>query len=39
MSKRLKPNGAAYQGLKANRDENLTKYDGSMDAYAKKQKK
>jgi len=39
MSKRLKPNDAAYRGLKANRDENLTKYDGSMDAYVKKQKK
>jgi len=36
MSKRLKPSGAAYQRLKANREESLTKYAGSVDAYVKK---
>jgi len=35
-SKRLKPSSAAYRRLKANREESLTKYDGSIYAYAKK---
>ena len=36
MSKRLKPSGVTYWRLEANREENLTKYAGSINAYLKK---
>jgi len=39
MSKQIKLYGAAYSGLKANREENLTKYAESIDAYIKKAEK
>jgi len=36
MSKRLKQSGAAYSRVKTNREENWTKYVGSIDKYIKK---
>jgi len=36
MGKRLKPSGAAYRRLKANKEENLTRYAESVYAYVKK---
>jgi len=39
MSKQLKQSVAAYHRLKANREENLTKYGGSIDVYVNKAEK
>jgi len=39
MIKRLKLSGATYCSLKANREENLTKYAGSIYAYVQKAEK
>jgi len=39
MRKQLQVSDAAYRGLKTNREENLTKYARSMDAYVKKAEK
>jgi len=36
MSKQLKPSGAAYRRLKADREENLTGFAGSINACVKK---
>jgi len=36
MSKRLELSGASHCRMKTNREENLTKYAGSIYAYAKK---
>jgi len=39
MSERLKPSIAAFRRVKANREENLTKYAWSTHAFVKMQKK
>jgi len=39
MSKRLKLSCVAYRSLKVNREEHLTKYNRSIDAYIKKAEK